>query len=130
MRYTRSAGKMGPQLWHVGAVRARTPDWRRGTLMTSSGLSSPGKPVRRGMSEEDVAGRITAFGEAAADAKRLAMTPIELHGAHGYLESTSSSGKAPCARGRVRRTGSARALALRRRDPEGRCARRWGRTIR
>jgi 2,4-dienoyl-CoA reductase-like NADH-dependent reductase (Old Yellow Enzyme family) len=79
-------GLMAPQLWHVGAVRSRHPDWSPpGAYDSPSGLSSPGKKFAEGMTEEEVADAIDAFAAAAADAKRLGYDAVELHGAHGYL---------------------------------------------
>ncbi len=79
-------GVMAPQLWHVGAVRTRDPDWAPpGPYDSPSGLSRPDKPFGEGMSEEDVADAIRAFADAAAAAKALGFESIELHGAHGYL---------------------------------------------
>jgi len=79
-------GVIAPQLWHVGAVRSRSADWSPpGAYDSPSGLSSPGKQFGEPMSDEDVADAIAAFGEAAADAKRLGFNAVELHGAHGYL---------------------------------------------
>ena len=79
-------GLMAPQLWHVGAVRSRNPDWAPpGSYDSPSGYSSPGKKFGEGMSEEEVADAIAAFAQGAADAKRLGYDAVELHGAHGYL---------------------------------------------
>ena len=79
-------GKIAPQLWHVGAVRSHNPDWSPpGPYDSPSGLSSPGKKFGEGMTEEEVADAISAFAEAARDAKALGFDSIELHGAHGYL---------------------------------------------
>jgi 2,4-dienoyl-CoA reductase-like NADH-dependent reductase (Old Yellow Enzyme family) len=79
-------GVMAPQLWHVGAVRSRDPEWQpAGGYDSPSGLSSPGKQFGEPMSDEAVADAIRAFAQAAADAKRLGFDAIELHGAHGYL---------------------------------------------
>jgi 2,4-dienoyl-CoA reductase-like NADH-dependent reductase (Old Yellow Enzyme family) len=79
-------GAIAPQLWHVGAVRSRDPEWNpAGGYDSPSGLSSPGKKFGEGMSEEAVADAIDAFARAAADAKRLGFETVELHGAHGYL---------------------------------------------
>jgi len=79
-------GLMAPQLWHVGAVRARSPDWSPpGPYDSPSGFSSPGKQFGEPMSEEEVADAIAAFAEAARDAKALGYDAVELHGAHGYL---------------------------------------------
>ncbi len=81
-----AGGLMAPQLWHVGAVRSRDPDWSPpGDYDSPSGLSSPGHKFGEGMTEEEVADAITAFGRAAGDAKRLGFDAVELHGAHGYL---------------------------------------------
>ncbi|QUD89751.1 NADH:flavin oxidoreductase [Phenylobacterium montanum] len=79
-------GLMAPQLWHVGAVRSRDPNWSPpGPYDSPSGLSSPGHKFGEGMTEEEVADAISAFARAAADAKRLGFDAVELHGAHGYL---------------------------------------------
>lgn len=81
-----AGGVMAPQLWHVGAVRARDPEFLpKGPYDSPSGLSRPDKQFGEGMSEEDVADAIRAFAEAAAHAKALGFEAIELHGAHGYL---------------------------------------------
>jgi len=79
-------GKMAPQLWHVGAVRTRDPEWTPpGPYDSPSGLSRPGKEFGKGMTDEEVADAIAAFAQAAADAKALGFDAVELHGAHGYL---------------------------------------------
>lgn len=79
-------GKMGPQLWHVGAMPSSRVDWQPDALIESpSGLVAPGKPRGEAMSEEAIADTISAFANAAADAKRLGFDMLELHGAHGYL---------------------------------------------
>jgi 2,4-dienoyl-CoA reductase-like NADH-dependent reductase (Old Yellow Enzyme family) len=81
-----AGGVMAPQLWHVGAVRARDPDWAPpGPYDSPSGLSRPDKQFGEAMTEEDVADAVRAFAEAAAHAKALGFEAIELHGAHGYL---------------------------------------------
>ena len=81
-----AGGVMAPQLWHVGAVRARDPEFTpKGPYDSPSGLSRPEKQFGEGMSEEDVADAIRAFAEAAAHAKVLGFESVELHGAHGYL---------------------------------------------
>jgi 2,4-dienoyl-CoA reductase-like NADH-dependent reductase (Old Yellow Enzyme family) len=81
-----AGGAMAPQLWHVGAVRSRDPDWNpEGGYDSPSGFSSPGHQFGEAMSDEDVADAVHAFGKAAGAAKALGFDSIELHGAHGYL---------------------------------------------
>ncbi len=78
--------KMGPQLWHTGALKSFLTEWVPDSPVESpSGLEAPG--VERGvaMSDGDIADTIAAFARAASDAKRLGFDTIELHGAHGYL---------------------------------------------
>jgi 2,4-dienoyl-CoA reductase-like NADH-dependent reductase (Old Yellow Enzyme family) len=79
-------GKMAPQLWHVGAVRAQGSDWPASSDQEGpSGLNAPGAPLGKAMTDEDIADTIAAYASAAADAKRLGFDAAELHGAHGYL---------------------------------------------
>ena len=78
-------GLIAPQLWHVGAVRARGEWQPPGPYDSPSGYSSPGKKFGEPMSEEEVADAIRAFADAAAAAKALGFDAVELHGAHGYL---------------------------------------------
>jgi 2,4-dienoyl-CoA reductase-like NADH-dependent reductase (Old Yellow Enzyme family) len=80
-----AGGKMGPQIWHTGAVQPQDENFRPGPYDSPSGLFAPGKPAGEPMSEEDIADTIDAFARAAADAKRLGFDTVEIHGAHGYL---------------------------------------------
>ncbi len=81
-----AGGLIAPQLWHVGSMQSREKDWSPpGPYDSPSGLSAPGKSFGEPMSEADVAGTISAFARAAADAERLGFDAVELHGAHGYL---------------------------------------------
>lgn len=78
-------GAMGPQIWHVGAVRGRDPSFAPTPVDSPSGLSRPGKAFTEPMSDADIADTIEAFGKAAGEAKRLGFDCVEIHGAHGYL---------------------------------------------
>ncbi|HZZ35215.1 MAG TPA: 12-oxophytodienoate reductase, partial [Caulobacteraceae bacterium] len=78
-------GLMAPQLWHVGAVRARGEWQPPGTYDSPSGISSPGHKYGEGMTDEEVADAIAAFAYSAGEAKALGYDAVELHGAHGYL---------------------------------------------
>jgi 2,4-dienoyl-CoA reductase-like NADH-dependent reductase (Old Yellow Enzyme family) len=81
-----AGGKMGPQIWHVGAVEVPGVDWAQpGPIESPSGLLAPETPRGEAMTDETIADTIAAFGRAAADAKRLGFDTLELHGAHGYL---------------------------------------------
>ncbi len=81
-----AGGKMGPQIWHVGAVANPFNQWvPPGAVESPSGLVAPGKGRGETMSDETIADTIAAFGRAAGDAKRLGFDTVEIHGAHGYL---------------------------------------------
>jgi len=81
-----AGGKMGPQIWHVGAVAHPLTEWAPPAPPESpSGLVAPGTARGQAMSEEDIADAVAAFARAAADAKRLGFDTLEIHGAHGYL---------------------------------------------
>ena len=79
-------GKIAPQIWHTGTVRAQFPDRpRKGPSEGPSGLFKANEPEGQAMTEEDVADTIAAFATAAGDAVRMGFDTVELHGAHGYL---------------------------------------------
>jgi 2,4-dienoyl-CoA reductase-like NADH-dependent reductase (Old Yellow Enzyme family) len=81
-----AGGKMGPQLWHVGAVASFMTDWVPDVPVESpSGLVAPGQKRGDAMTEQDITDTIAAYGKAAAEAKRLGFDVLEIHGAHGYL---------------------------------------------
>jgi 2,4-dienoyl-CoA reductase-like NADH-dependent reductase (Old Yellow Enzyme family) len=78
-------GKMGPQIWHVGAVAGQSGWQPEAPVESPSGLLAPGKPRGVAMSGEDIADTVAAFGRAAAEARRIGFDTVEIHGAHGYL---------------------------------------------
>jgi 2,4-dienoyl-CoA reductase-like NADH-dependent reductase (Old Yellow Enzyme family) len=81
-----AGGKMAPQIWHVGSAANPYTQWTPAEPVESpSGLVAPDKPRGKAMSDEDIADTIAAFGQAAADSKRLGFDTVEIHGAHGYL---------------------------------------------
>ncbi|MEH6356724.1 MAG: NADH:flavin oxidoreductase [Marinobacter sp.] len=81
-----AGGAIFPQLWHVGSVRKEGSEPDPSVPGYSpSGLFAPGKPSGKAMSKEDIADVVTAFADAAQDAKALGFDGVELHGAHGYL---------------------------------------------
>lgn len=79
-------GAIFPQLWHVGAVRPEgmEPD-ASVPAHSPSGLNGPDKPNGKAMSKGDIDDVITAFADAAQNAKALGFDGVEIHGAHGYL---------------------------------------------
>jgi len=83
----RAGGRMGPQIWHTGAVNGPPAgDWTQDAPVESpSGLDAPGVERGAAMSDAAIADTITAFAKAAGEAKRLGFDTVELHGAHGYL---------------------------------------------
>jgi 2,4-dienoyl-CoA reductase-like NADH-dependent reductase (Old Yellow Enzyme family) len=81
-----AGGRMGPQLWHVGAVPSRAQGWAPdGAPESPSGLVAAGQSVGKAMTESDIADTISAFAAAAAEAQRLGFDVAEIHAAHGYL---------------------------------------------
>lgn len=81
-----AGGSMGPQLWHQGVMDNHHSGWLPLTPFEGpSGINRPDNTNGLAMSEKNIADTVKAFGDAAADAKRLGFDCIELHGAHNYL---------------------------------------------
>jgi len=80
-----AGGKMGPQVWHTGAVPVSGDDFERGALDSPSGLNGPGQEIGEPMTEEAIADTVAAFARSARDAQALGFDTVEIHGAHGYL---------------------------------------------
>ncbi|NVK55107.1 MAG: NADH:flavin oxidoreductase [Alteromonadaceae bacterium] len=81
-----AGGKIMPQLWHVGMARvADKAPYSELPSAGPSGLFKPGKQGAEPMTQAHIEAVIHAFAEAAADAKRIGMDGVEIHGAHGYL---------------------------------------------
>ncbi|MCF6226512.1 MAG: NADH:flavin oxidoreductase [Xanthomonadales bacterium] len=83
-----AGGKIIPQLWHVGAIRAANkgagPD-ETVPAYSPSGLVTKNKPNGVAMSMDDIKETIEAFAQAAADSQAIGFDGVEIHGAHGYL---------------------------------------------
>ncbi len=81
-----AGGSMGPQIWHMGIMENHASGWVPSVPFEGP---SPYKNADfqngRAMTEADIADTIKAFGQAAADAKRLGFDCVEIHGAHTYL---------------------------------------------
>jgi 2,4-dienoyl-CoA reductase-like NADH-dependent reductase (Old Yellow Enzyme family) len=81
-----AGGSMGPQIWHMGVMEKHQSGWLPDAPFEGpSGLKSATALLGKAMTESDIADTISAFGKAAADAKRLGFDCVEIHGAHTYL---------------------------------------------
>lgn len=83
-----AGGKIIPQIWHVGAMRAPGEDYPNRDMpwVSPSGLAKPGgRQIHPPMTEADIAAVVSAFGSAAANARELGFDGVEVHGAHGYI---------------------------------------------
>ncbi|MEK4880378.1 MULTISPECIES: NADH:flavin oxidoreductase [Paenibacillus] len=81
-----AGGKIIPQLWHVGMARTIGEYPNVEALPVGpSGLNLAGEPVTEPLTTEEVESLVSAFAQAAANAKNVGFDGIELHGAHGYL---------------------------------------------
>lgn len=81
-----AGGSMGPQIWHQGVADNHYSGWLPLTPFEGpSGINRPDNTNGVAMSEKNIEDTIKAFGDAAADAKRLGFDCVEIHGAHNYL---------------------------------------------
>lgn len=81
-----AGGSMGPQIWHMGVMDNHHSGWVPAKLFEGpSDLNRPGFSNGKAMTETDITDAVRAYGQAAADAKRLGFDCVEIHGAHGYL---------------------------------------------
>jgi 2,4-dienoyl-CoA reductase-like NADH-dependent reductase (Old Yellow Enzyme family) len=79
-------GRIFPQLWHVGAMRAvGAPPDPAAPPVGPSGLSVDGEAHGEAMSVADIDRVVAAFASGARDAQALGFDGVEVHGAHGYL---------------------------------------------
>ena len=85
-RVHNAGGRMGPQIWHMGVMEKHHSGWLPEVPFEGpSGLRKAETVLGRPMTDADIADTISAFGRAAADAKRLGFDCVEIHGAHTYL---------------------------------------------
>jgi|AZIJ01.1.fsa_nt_gi 2,4-dienoyl-CoA reductase-like NADH-dependent reductase (Old Yellow Enzyme family) len=86
-----AGAKIAPQLWHTGIMRgvggegSSLEPYLDAPALGPSGLLMPGKEIGRTMSLDDIEQVVSAYVQAAVDAKALGFDGIEIHGAHGYL---------------------------------------------
>ncbi|MFI7386239.1 NADH:flavin oxidoreductase [Streptomyces sp. NPDC049813] len=82
-----AGGAVVPQLWHIGTVRKPgRPPFADAPVVGPSGIGVDGtEGVGEAMTQSDVDDVVAAFAQAAADAERIGMDGVEVHGAHGYL---------------------------------------------
>ncbi|MGW2341700.1 NADH:flavin oxidoreductase [Streptomyces sp. NPDC001661] len=82
-----AGGTIVPQLWHIGMVRKEgRPPFAEAPAVGPSGIRVDGtENAGRAMTQADLDDVIGAFAQAAADAERIGLDGVEVHGAHGYL---------------------------------------------
>ncbi|WP_039790080.1 NADH:flavin oxidoreductase [Paenibacillus riograndensis] len=81
-----AGGTIFPQLVHLGMIRPMGAEpFPEAPSIGPSGLDLEGRQVTGPMTEEEIAGVIQAFANAAANAKQIGFDGVELHGAHGFL---------------------------------------------
>ena len=81
-----AGGQMGPQIWHQGIMDNHASGWLPSKPFEGpSSFNKPGFENGVAMTDAAIADTISAFGQAAADAKTLGFDTVEIHGAHQYL---------------------------------------------
>jgi 2,4-dienoyl-CoA reductase-like NADH-dependent reductase (Old Yellow Enzyme family) len=82
-----AGGRIFPQLWNVGAMRAdlRETGTEYPDVVSPSGINSKGERIGTPLSAEQVADLIDAYARGAETARALGFDGVEIHGAHGYL---------------------------------------------
>jgi 2,4-dienoyl-CoA reductase-like NADH-dependent reductase (Old Yellow Enzyme family) len=81
-----ACGLIGPQIWHMGIADNHHPGWVPPVHFEgSSGLNKTSFSNGTIMTTKNIEDTILAFGQAAADAKRLGFDCIEIQGDHNYL---------------------------------------------
>lgn len=80
-------GTIVPQLWHIGTVRQQGKLFPDAPVFGPSGLRPDGTEAEggRAMTQADIDEVVEAFAKSAAEAERIGMDGVEIHGAHGYL---------------------------------------------
>ncbi|XID94656.1 NADH:flavin oxidoreductase [Paenibacillaceae bacterium WGS1546] len=81
-----AGGKIVPQLWHVGMTRENgSLPHPEAPSVGPSGLKLNGEKAGEPLTAAEIEAIVQAFGQAAANAKKVGFDGIEIHGAHGYL---------------------------------------------
>jgi len=79
-------GKIIPQLWHVGAMRAEGSEPNpRVPAYSPSGLLYTGHHRGHVMTKKDIKNVVDSFSRAGKVARDIGFDGVEIHGAHGYL---------------------------------------------
>lgn len=79
-------GVIAPQLWHAGARRGPTRDWRPlGTVDSPSGIDRPSDQIYDPLTEEGISDVLASYEASARCAREVGFDAIEIHAAHGYL---------------------------------------------
>ncbi|MCY8233084.1 NADH:flavin oxidoreductase [Priestia endophytica] len=81
-----AGGKIAPQIWHTGMARQKEHfPGSDATPVGPSGINFSGEQVSEPLSVQEIKDIVNAYGQAAANAKKIGFDAVEIHGAHGYL---------------------------------------------